>query len=76
MHATHTGNAARAAFFALIDSASVPNSTLDSDGHLADTLIPPCWTKAELIARPFFLRIGPDRDTQSHAVIRHPDTKP
>lgn len=57
MHATHTGNAAGAALLFLNDSHTVPNSHLEGDSREAVTIIPPCWTKAELLLGPFFSRL-------------------
>ena len=39
----------------LNESKVMPNSSIDSDAdENRVTIIPPCWTSAELSARPFF----------------------
>lgn len=54
MHATHTSIATGAALLFLNDSHAIPNSTPDGDGRKVIIIIPPCWTKAELLLGPFF----------------------
>ena len=51
----HNSHDAYAALWCLIDSFLMPISALDGDDdETLVTFIPPCWTSAELYARPFF----------------------
>ncbi len=69
MHKAHSGNAANATCW-FLNICPRPHKSILEDGRARRPIvfIPPCWTMAELSARPFF-RASDTSDIAFHAVI-------